>query len=413
LTGDFSAARSLQFRRDMRLQRLVPVLAIATLTGCPCDPGVNHSHAADVVGPFTGPTQRFVVDSITLPLQRSDFAEDLDGDGKPDNQLGNIFGLLSAGSDVPLPDALIASGLLAPVVEIQSDDPQLLSDPTVGARFIGKDGEDADQLGGVLAAGVLTTNRTATTTHPGSATLHLPIFPDSDPIAVPIRAVELKLTSDGQGGFEGQLNAGVPAPEAQKAAFAAFTQLITSRPVEYPVMAWMCDGNGDGQFTFDEFANNSIIKNVMAPDVSLFDGDVFSPGHGGAHDLISIGITFHLKPCAQGRCAPSTPAMADHCSNRVRDDEETDVDCGGTCKPCGAPAAACLVNSDCESARCDHFQCAAATCTDGVRDGLESDIDCGHGCTPCHDGATCSDDRDCASGSCHYDVGTCGPPQSH
>src|SRR3954454_22060353 len=38
----------------------------------------------------------YVVDAITLPEQRADFAFDLNGDERPDDQLGNIAGAFTA-----------------------------------------------------------------------------------------------------------------------------------------------------------------------------------------------------------------------------------------------------------------------------------------------------------------------------
>ena len=43
---------------------------------------------------------------------------------------------------------------------------------------------------------------------------------------------------------------------------------------------------------------------------------------------------------------------------------------------------------------------ARATCEDGVQDGPETDVDCGGDCRPCDHGDTCLSARDCASGRC-------------
>ena len=58
---------------------------------------------------------------------------------------------------------------------------------------------------------------------------------------------------------------------------------------------------------------------------------------GGAQDLTSATV------CSDGR----------------RDGDETDVDCGGSCSPCGA-GAACLHAVDCASRLCANNLCAAA-----------------------------------------------------
>jgi hypothetical protein len=58
---------------------------------------------------------------------------------------------------------------------------------------------------------------------------------------------------------------------------------------------------------------------------------------------------------------------------------ESDVDCGGSCAPCGV-GGACDSGSDCDSGVCDTDECAAPTCSDGVENGDETGVDCGGTC---------------------------------
>lgn len=51
---------------------------------------------------------------------------------------------------------------------------------------------------------------------------------------------------------------------------------------------------------------------------------------------------------------------------------------------------------------------AGAACDNGVLDGDETDVDCGGSCSPCGNGDACSVDADCQSGTC--DAGTCDDP---
>src|SRR6185436_837646 len=98
----------------------------------------------------------------------------------------------------------------------------------------------------------------------------------------------------------------------------------------------------------------------------------------------------------------------DPCHDRVRNGDETDVDCGGSCGRCPATAA-CRVEGDCQTAACDAGRCRAASCSDGVLDGFESDLDCGGNCSPCALGKRCSVTHDCAVGQCSslFGNGTC------
>ena len=113
--------------------------------------GCGSSGSGDVVGPFTGPTHRFVVDRMTLPLSGTDAArlgDDLDGDGDVDNQLGVVISALVSTHDASTHAAdMIASGALASSLELQADD--LASDATVGAIYRGHDGDAATTAGGI------------------------------------------------------------------------------------------------------------------------------------------------------------------------------------------------------------------------------------------------------------------------
>ncbi|MBN2051938.1 hypothetical protein JW756_00365 [Candidatus Woesearchaeota archaeon] len=69
------------------------------------------------------------------------------------------------------------------------------------------------------------------------------------------------------------------------------------------------------------------------------------------------------------------------CSNGIKDQDESDVDCGGsTCDKC-AEFKSCNVNADCESGWCrDSIKCLTPTCDDGVKNKDETNIDCGGHC---------------------------------
>lgn len=72
----------------------------------------------------------------------------------------------------------------------------------------------------------------------------------------------------------------------------------------------------------------------------------------------------------------------------------------------------CVVDGDEDgngAADCEDVACAAmpacmvvmpASCTDGMKNGDESDVDCGGSCPRCNDRATCVGNGDCASGLC-------------
>ena len=360
----------------------------------------------DVAGPFTGTTYRFVVDQLVLPLERTDSGDDLNGDGRVDNQLANICGTLAGDNDLTgAVDDMLGSGVLAPVVEITTDDPSLRNDPTVGVRFIGQDGEAADEMGGTLVAGVLTTNPTRLTQAPASATLHLPLYEHASPLTLPAIGLELRLAADADG-FGGALSGAFPTGSDLMPAWAGLVQMMTANPQEFPYLIEIFDPNQDGVVTFDEFARNGLIRNLLSPDVQLTDGQGrWAPAKDNAvKDSLSFGLWIHLRPCATGRCH----APVESCQDRVRDGAETDVDCGGGCLGCPG-GATCAVAADCQSGQCAGGVCLPPSCSDGVQDGYELGVDCSFGCGPCADGTACRGDADCATGYCadQLSVGVC------
>ncbi len=125
------------------------------------------------------------------------------------------------------------------------------------------------------------------------------------------------------------------------------------------------------------------------------------------------------KDCASGKCESkvcvddSDVELPKTCSNKKQDGNETDVDCGGgECNKC-EDGKDCKKNSDCSSGKCEEGTCAedgedpqpGETCSNSKKDGDETDTDCGGSCSPCANGKSCSANGDCTSGNC--DGGVC------
>jgi hypothetical protein len=109
--------------------------------------------------------------------------------------------------------------------------------------------------------------------------------------------------------------------------------------------------------------------------------------------------------CATLACDRLLPhrCLRDHCADHHLNADETDNDCGGSCKPCDT-FGRCKVNADCSSGYCDPLRdnrCLGPTCLDGVKDYPESDVDCGGGtCDGCALGQACFNTWDCLSAAC-------------
>lgn len=330
---------------------------------------------------YTGETRRFVVDSIAVPTtsnEAREYGADLDGDRNVENQLGSVCGLLETIGDLAThPDDMVASGVIASTVEITADD--FTTDDTVGLRFIGADGDTAEIIGGALADGRFTTEWS------GAGAVHVPVFIDADPTVLPLVHMQAKLVADGSGGFDATIQGAVSAEAALDATFLGLQQMFDARPADHTGFFRMIDtAPNDFEITKQEVKSSSLIASFLAPDIEL-DGT----------RMLSFGFRVHLTPCADGRCAE---AAEPSCFDRVRDGDETDVDCGGSCGACAA-GRACEGASDCQSNACDGT-CAAPSCDNGVRDGYETDVDCGGPCGGCALGQACWSGNDCLSGQC-------------
>lgn len=366
-------------------------LPLLLLTACASDPGPD-----DIVGPFTGPVHRFVVDRFIIPAsttQARELGADLDGEGTVDNQLGFAFSFLANFDNLTTHgDDMVASGAIASIIEIQADD--LTNDPTVGVRYYGREGDPAVEIGGSIVDGVFLSNRTRDTRAAGKAILHLPIFADADPSVVPLDAVEMELGPDGDGLYV-RIRGGVAPQLAAAETARGLIQMIEANPQAHPTAIRLFDHDADGKLTVEEVEKDETIGGLLATDVRLrVDGKLV--------ERLSLGFAVHAIPCPEGNCALRAPD--DTCFDRVLDGDETDIDCGGSCRACPGEAA-CSAAEDCQSQSCSGT-CAAPSCSDGVQNGHETDVDCGWNCGGCAVGSRCETPHDCASGRCS-DAGVC------
>jgi hypothetical protein len=346
-----------------------------------------------VIGPFTGTTHRYVVDRIELPrtnTQARETADDLDGNGRVDNALGMVISTItSQGIGTEHGPDMIASGALASSFEITADD--LANDDTVSVLYRGNDLSGGVAVGGRIENGAFRSNRSATTLVPGHAFARLPVFADADPSEIAIDDMEIDLAPDGHGGFDAIVRGSVDPEAAVHEAYRNSMQMLAADPDGHFYFMALLDKSHDWEVTETEFKTNSLITSLFSPDLEV----------DGKEALLSIGFRLHLSPCDAGTGVSSAPA--DTCHDRVRDGDESDVDCGGTCGACPA-GASCAANTDCDSQQCDGTaHCAAASCGNGVRDGFETDVDCGSNC-----GATCTQGERCHAYDCAPGL-TCGP----
>lgn len=105
--------------------------------------------------------------------------------------------------------------------------------------------------------------------------------------------------------------------------------------------------------------------------------------------------------CATNICAANICTQSSSCDNMVKDGDESDVDCGGTCGSRCEQGKACTQTSDClATATCDNGFCGPIACENMIKDAGEGDVDCGGSCsTLCSDGQSCNMTSDCVAGA--------------
>jgi hypothetical protein len=372
------------------------LLFVSLLSLCAC------ADDQAIVGPFTGETHRFVIDSIELPMasiDARDTAKDLDGDGIEENQLASAIGSLTSYGDAQQhASEMFASGAIASSIEIRADD--LTNDPTVGVTFYGRDGAPARVVGGSLVDGHFIPNQIHDTDSrlTGNALLLLPIFADVDAMELDAVTLELALAPNGDG-YDIQIHGAVRPAQVLAKTHAAIEAQLLSHPEDHRSMWTLADKNLDGVIA-DEEMTGSLLESLLSSDVELRIDGTFEK-------VLAFGFRMHATPCASGTCIDTSVAT---CFDRVRNGDETDVDCGGSCSIACGGGRACSGDGDCQSRACAAGTCAAVSCTDGVKNGLEASLDCGGACeTKCARNAVCGYDFDCASGNCTAttSTGTC------
>lgn len=120
-----------------------------------------------------------------------------------------------------------------------------------------------------------------------------------------------------------------------------------------------------------------------------------------------------LPPCDGEDCpARPIPLLPLSCDDGLLNQDEGDVDCGGSCDRECAIGQRCRQSNDCEEGSfCppEGGRCRAASCADGLQNGGEVLTDCGGGqCDGCPGGTACGGNVDCASGVCSG--GRCAAP---
>jgi hypothetical protein len=282
----------------------------------------------------------FVANSLTVPMDRMQFGMDLNGDGKVDNQLGNIIGALSA-NDLDTQegvDTSICEGAVILLLKMTSGDATYQNDGGTGAliqvgnsfNYMDTNMDDACQAGegpkydgtdtftvnsapgsaqfaGRISNGLFSSNSPVTTQNPVTVSLQIPLVSGAAPVELKVVGAHLQYRYSNGKLTSGQINGAIKQSDVTGSIIPNVANLLNSRVVANPtgstekqilqIFDIGCASDmtlkGDMEIATCEVADNSIIKNVLNPDVQMFEGSTYKPNANNTmKDSLSLGIGF-------------------------------------------------------------------------------------------------------------------------
>jgi hypothetical protein len=295
---------------------------------------------------------QYVVNAVMVPsTSGKDFGADLNGDGKIDNQLGQII-LTLADQGLNVQDGVnmaLTGGDLILLLDESSTDSTFQTDScaatslqlgqaTTGAPDFSGSGTftlDSSQspadFSGPIKAGKFDSAPSATTTHPVMASVRLPLVAGQTPVPIVLQGAHLQYTRSGTMVTGGELQGGILSSDVQSHIVPAVASLLSNKlktdmpqtstdmqisslfdtggkadpsctagtcknPTtgDDPLMrAGQCAVKGDNIIDVCEVATNGLVTNLLAPDVQLFDGTTYKPNKlNTTKDSLSVGLGF-------------------------------------------------------------------------------------------------------------------------
>ncbi|UQA59084.1 hypothetical protein [Polyangium aurulentum] len=164
-----------------------------------------------------------------------------------------------------------------------------------------------------------------------------------------------------------------------------------------------------------DWSNECFTDDCYTDMPAVKTGAACTPVGGGSGKCSQSGVCLRClvdTDCSGGaKCSAFGKCLAASCSNLAKDGTETDVDCGGSCDPCGETKA-CNSAGDCKDrgvCKGNPKVCFVADCFDGAPNQDETDVDCGGICAEtgmgpnngkCEGGQKCLFPSDCLSNNC-------------
>ena len=307
----------------------------------------GSSSSGDCTPGAGGNTAKYAANAVMVPMQRQDYAIDLNGDGKLDNQLGNIIGALSS-NGLNVQDGVntaVTGGSLVLLLSTNSSDATFTSDTCAASVVnVGKatamapkfDGSDtfmvdtsqmAGNFAGPINSGKFSSAPPSTTKMPVTLAIQLPLVSGAAPIPLSVVGAHLQYTKSGTMITGGQLNGAIKNSVVQMNIIPGVATLLTNRLKADPTSSTnmqiasifdnggkadpacggtacqnpmfgdrpgMCAVSKDGIIDTCEVSTNNIIQNVLSPDVQMFDasGNYAPNPSNTTKDSLSLGLAF-------------------------------------------------------------------------------------------------------------------------
>ncbi|MCX6708077.1 MAG: hypothetical protein NTW67_00305 [Candidatus Woesearchaeota archaeon] len=164
--------------------------------------------------------------------------------------------------------------------------------------------------------------------------------------------------------------------------------------------------------TLKEATGNKIIFKDYISNVTTGEPIYISTTTSGTPFLLTNGKQYKFivkavnkvgllsEPMESDGVTVDTSKIPPTCQDGEQDEDETDIDCGGSCDGCSEDKK-CSLDVDCTTNYCEDGRCKSASCEDEVLNGLESDVDCGgEPCEKCENFKVCIDSTNCVSEYC-------------
>ncbi|MSP63634.1 MAG: hypothetical protein EXR72_25475 [Myxococcales bacterium] len=282
-------------------------------------------------------TFRYVSDQVTVPIKKTDFARDLNGDEKLDNKLGEIGQTLVAlNVDLQAQEqAAIAKGDGLFLFSLSSLDPLLVDDdqpsltvysavkmdpPDFGPKgtFTVDKSVPKAVLKGPLTKGAYESTDPRMLTAPPTMTLNV-VLAEGTSVKLPVVGARIGFTPTVTRLKPGQLNGAIKKTDIDKLLVPAMAKMFNdtahkmcgamdmscmdnkARVLNYFDKGPACENPdktmskpGDGNVGVCEVTQNVIVQSLLAPDVQLFDkAGAWKPSPANSDpDSLSLGVAF-------------------------------------------------------------------------------------------------------------------------